>query len=92
MKKLLKTFEERGIWWLPQNLEVKISGLLTYTPFEGTSLTLDGAIGEQEDLIKIIHGELQTGELCTLVNCFYKRYRISPSHGASKLVINDIYF
>lgn len=68
-------FEYNGMWWLPENPDHKVSGVLKFHPLKGINLEL---IGSFKKLIEnfgefiqpnIILGITSTGKLITLYKC-----------------------
>ena len=41
---LQEKLEIAGLWWLPENPDFKISGILIFSPNEGFSLKLQGSL------------------------------------------------
>ena len=74
-------FAIEGFWWLPTTPEVKIPGVLSFTPGDTPRLKLMGALNNMEerdfsppDFINpdIIHGISAKGESVTLYKCLQK--------------------
>lgn len=70
--------ECKGYWWLPNNPNETIAGVLTYIPNEKILLELIGTFDSKKDFIDtffssksedIIHGLTSNSEEITLVNC-----------------------
>lgn len=73
---LCDDFELRGIWWLPDNADQQISGVLTFKSEGKIRLELIGSFKQLPEFGKkeiekkeIILGITSDGRLCTLVNC-----------------------
>jgi hypothetical protein len=79
---MIKEFEYKGIWWIPNNPENKVSGILKFSPEEGTILDLIGSF-ENDNHIEIILGKSYDGKDITLYNCFEKERSFNTS-GFSK--------
>lgn len=96
-------FECRGMWWVPQFPEKKISGALTFTPERGAMLDLDGSFGEggpaKIDMgeFDIILGISSDNKDITLVECFVLRYhahlisKLKPPPQASSLYVSKVF-
>ena len=67
--------EIKGVWWLPDNPENELSGILTFSQDDGGSLDIVGVFGTEtsERVMKptIILGVSQNGKPITLYECFY---------------------
>lgn len=50
----------KGYWWLPNNPEKKVAGVLTYTPAEHILLELIGAFDSDEESLDFITGTKET--------------------------------
>ncbi len=70
--------ECKGYWWLPNNPDENVAGVLTYIPDEKILLELIGAFDSKKDFIDtllnensedIIHGLTSDSKELTLVNC-----------------------
>lgn len=70
--------ECKGYWWLPNNPNETVAGVLTYIPDEKILLELIGAFDSKKDFIDtllnensedIIHGLTSDSKELTLVNC-----------------------
>lgn len=62
----------KGIWYLPNKADIKISGDLEYRPAKGIELVLLGnlfRIDSKEDDQEIIWGITSDGKKITLLNC-----------------------
>jgi hypothetical protein len=72
-------FEFRGIWWLPDDPETQVAGILAFDPDEGASLELLGSFKKNvEDLgaylgTKLMLGLSSNGKAITLRDCFETR-------------------
>lgn len=73
---LCDDFELRGIWWLPENADQKVSGVLVFDSENKIRLELIGSFKQLPDFGRsevekkeIIVGITNDGRLCTLVNC-----------------------
>lgn len=66
--------EYNGRWWLPDNPDNQIFGILRFTTDEGAELDLDGLLEDVHNLEQmsnpeIIHGESNNDEILTLYKC-----------------------
>lgn len=74
---MTEQIEIRGIWWLPDNEDKKIAGIVNYIPTESIKLELIGSFYD-DDLAMfnsdrrqpIIWGESSDGKDITLIDCF----------------------
>lgn len=71
---MISEFKHRGIWWLPDNEDVKIDGTLHFNPKEDPRLELTGSFTDVKDIMKISRWEIVlgftvTGKKVTLLNC-----------------------
>lgn len=75
---MTKKFKYKGYWWLPNNPDEKVAGILTYTPHESIILELLGNFDSEktpvetlfeEETEKIIHGFTSDAKEITLMNC-----------------------
>ncbi|MFC1828054.1 HEPN domain-containing protein [Thermodesulfobacteriota bacterium] len=71
---MISEFAHKGIWWLPDNEDVKIEGTLYFNPKEDPKLELTGSFTGIEDIMKvsrwdIVLGFTVTGKEVTLLNC-----------------------
>lgn len=64
-------FNEKGIFWLPEDDSVKLSGILRFDSFNGSELELTGSFADLAELRDetIILGYV-AGKAVTLYNCF----------------------
>ena len=74
---LCDDFELRGIWWLPENPDQQVSGVLTFNSEDKIRLELIGSFKQLPDFGKsevekkdIILGITSDGRLCTLADCY----------------------
>jgi len=71
---MIEEFEYEGVWWLPDNPEIKIPGILKFTPTEGAVLKLSSdneyilAMFANSDP-EIILGISSNGKYITLYKC-----------------------
>lgn len=74
-------FEIEGFWWLPNTPEIRIPGVLSFTPGDTLRLKLMGSLNKIEEKIfpppdfinpDIIHGITVKGESVTLSKCLQK--------------------
>ena len=71
--------KEQGLFWLPNNPEEKVTGVVTLNDEGGTVLTTYGQLGEfglEDRKQEAIHGVL-AGSHIKLVNCFVTNSRMS---------------
>lgn len=87
-------FEYRGDWWLPEDPDNHVSGVLTYAPNAGLRLDLDGSF-KSFDMIAlfrppsldhpIILGVTRTGKAITLYKC-YERTGLERGYELSQCI------
>ena len=70
---MISEIEHKGIWWLPENEDRKIDGILNFNPQEGSTLDLSGSLRDMKDIMKvskwdIILGFTVTGKEVTLLH------------------------
>ena len=75
---MISDFSHKGIWWLPDNEDVKIDGTLHFNPKEDPRLELTGSFTDVKDIMKIsrwgiVLGFTVTGKKVTLLNCLATR-------------------
>lgn len=68
IKDLRYSFSEEGEWWLPNQLDNRIVGILSYEPTQGLSLDLKGGRLSTTN-VDIIQGDLYREGKCTLLGC-----------------------
>jgi hypothetical protein len=70
----LEAFEYTGIWYVPEEADKQVTGILKFDPKSGTQLEIIGSyemsIVHVLDFAKIIHGVLVNGRKVTLWNCY----------------------
>ena len=74
---LCDDFELRGIWWLPENVDQQVSGVLTFDSENKIRLELIGSFKQLPDFGKsevekkdIILGITDDGRICTIADCY----------------------
>ena len=73
-------FELKGIWWLPDNKENYIMGILKFNPEDGAYLELMGQLSGYDELeANIILGKTSDGKDITLYKCFEVRKTFNSS-------------
>jgi hypothetical protein len=93
----MEEFEYNGIWWLPENPENKISGILKFHPVEGANLELIGSFKSPKDLNKflqpnIILGITSNGKIITLHKCYeYKSPLSMPGFLSSSFIVSMVF-
>ena len=98
-------FAIEGFWWLPNTPDVKIPGVLSFTPGDTPRLKLMGALNNIEerdfpppDFINpdIIHGISAKGESVTLSKCLQKSRNSSigdaGSQSTSEFIVHFAFF
>jgi hypothetical protein len=96
---MLEEFEYKGKWWIPENPDAKIDGILKYLPTKGANLVLYPEKNLKSCLpkIDIILGD-SYGKKLTLYNClgsefhFTGKFALSSVKYYSKMVFDGIHF
>ena len=95
---MMEKFECMGIWWLPENPEKRLPGILKFTPDEGGVLELIGSfknkrLGEMNNLIdpEIIVGVSSHGKNITLYKCLDKSFEVQPNFVLPELQFSSYY-
>lgn len=75
-----------GLWWLYNNQDQAVAGVLTFSAEEGLLLSLIGTFGSEEDLLSmkaevypIVVGITSNGKSVTLQNCSTKNFRMNSN-------------
>jgi len=90
-------FKYQGIWWISNQPDKRIPGILTFIPEEGAILDLMGSFRDSPDLeniqkIEIIHGLTSTGVTITLYKCEERTFQIhSPGFLISSYNVNFVF-
>jgi ApeA N-terminal domain 1/Apea-like HEPN len=92
LNKNMEKFELRGIWWLPSNELLKVSGLLKYNYKDGGSLELFGTLYNGEPQNIIINGETSSGEKITLNKCMLSNLMRTSKYEYSDYLVPEIFF
>jgi len=79
---MIEEFEYKGIWWLPDKSEEKISGTFKFTPNEGAVLELIGSFKDITGMNKMLKPEIilgisSDGKNITLHKCFETKSNLS---------------
>jgi hypothetical protein len=82
---MLESFEYKGVWYLPDDPENKIGGMLRFSPEEGISLDLVGSfirftLDRNREGHEIILGSTLVGKDVTLTGC----YVLSHTHTTNR--------
>lgn len=96
---LLDNFELKGVWWLPDQQDNKISGILSFKSEENILLELIGTLHDSESYEnneifqpEIILGLTDKGKLCTLYKNIEIKFRRSfPGIISSTLKIRYLF-
>jgi hypothetical protein len=92
---MIDGFELKGMWWLPETPEKKVSGTLRFSQTEGTTLELIGSLEElKSGPIKIwetdiILGTPTKGNPITLFRCFEKTKTINAPGMITQIIYAD---
>jgi len=79
---MIEEFEYKGIWWLPDKPQEKISGTFKFTPNEGAVLELIGSFKDITGMNKMLKPEIilgisSDGKNVTLHKCFETKSNLS---------------
>lgn len=89
----MEKFEFAGIWWVPNNYENYIHGILKFNSEDGAYLELMGNILDYEELqTDIILGKTANGKNITLYKCFYIKKTLISSEINTSIVFANIVF
>lgn len=94
---MIDKFEYKGIWWLPDKPEKRISGTLRFTPNEGAILELIGSFKGIKDINKMLEPEIilgisSNGKKITLHKCSETKSNISfPGLLTSSFYANEVF-
>lgn len=89
----MKNFESKGIWWLPDNEENYITGILKFNPEDGAYLELMGQLSGYDELeANIILGKTSDGKNITLYKCFEVIKTFNSSGFPTTVVFANITF
>jgi len=91
----MKAFTIVGKWWLPNNPDNQVSGILKYNPYDRSSLELIGAFNEDENndfpiIHSVINGISKDGNRITLYECYEYDRLLSP-FASSQFYISYIF-
>lgn len=77
----MEDFEGDGVFWMPDNVDMRVAGRLTYDSANGANLSLIGALSNHDQMFsgntvpaRTIHGFADGREL-TLIGCFVTNTR-----------------
>jgi len=93
----MKPFSTNGIWWLPDKVQEKISGTLSFNPREGSELELIGSFKDFRDFSdlanhEIILGITSKGQKVTLYKCLESNFNVSiPGFASSTYHISVVF-
>jgi hypothetical protein len=93
---LIKEFEYRGVWWLPEDPGREVGGILKFSPGEGARLELTGALKEPASLIRrlsapeLIFGKVFGRGKVTLYRCLEVKRHINTAETSD--LIADVAF
>jgi hypothetical protein len=89
----MKSFEWKGIWWLPDNEESGVTGILRFNPEDGAYLELIGQLfGYEKFEANIILGKTSDGKNITLYKCFEVIKTFNSSGFPTTVVFANITF
>lgn len=89
----MEKFEMQGIWWLPDDSENYLTGILKFNSENGANLELIGRLSDFEEYeTKIILGKTSDGKNITLYKCFEINSTISsPGFPTTKIYASIIF-
>lgn len=71
---MMNDFEIKGNWWLPEQPDVKIPGILKFVSTTSINIELHGCLSHAKSTelitMSIIHGQSGEGKDITLYDCF----------------------
>ena len=47
---MIEELEIKGLWWLPEKPDLKLPGTLTFSPYKGFSLEVQGSFKERGEM------------------------------------------
>ena len=66
----MDSLERKGYWWLPEEPEIKLAGILHFDGIKSPALELFGAFRKSDELrTDVIWGETAEAERVTLCDC-----------------------
>ena len=51
---MIEELEIKGLWWLPEKPDLKLPGTLTFSPYKGLSLEVQGSFKERGEMHKFL--------------------------------------
>ncbi len=91
----MESFEDRGYWWLPEDPERKLAGILSFSQEEGGKLELWGTLGGANDFSfrthSLVLGEAVNHRTVTLADCFTKNINSSGSNDFAEYRVHAVY-
>lgn len=91
----MNSFELNGIWWIPENPEVKIAGTLRYDPTEGAFLDLIGTFKNLPDFVNVSSLDIVLGfaggKAVTLYKCVESRTNMSMCVGMPVMTLSTYF-
>jgi hypothetical protein len=94
---MIEEFEYKGVWWLPDKPNEKVSGTLRFIPNEGAILDLIGSFRIIEKIKKMLNHEIilgvsSNGKNITLYKCFEKNVSFNfPGFRTSSFYANIVF-
>lgn len=90
----MESFEYRGYWWLPDDTQSKLTGVLVFDNKGPARLDVVGAFAGREAKgplaeYPLILGQTVDGKDVTLTHCYERRYRTSAPGAVTKTVEAD---
>lgn len=94
---MIKEFEHKGEWWLPDDPQKRIKGTLKFNSGEGALLDLIGSFKDFKSFVgtmkaDIILGETTNGKAVTLYRCFEKSSSMSFPGGITSVIFANYVF
>ena len=90
--------EYTGIWWLPEEPDKKISGILIIHQYERAHLELQGSVGDIPECFNveginrdIILGITKDGKDITLYKCYQKSFNFGGGFITSSFLVNAVF-
>jgi len=90
---MMEKFEYKGSWWLPEDPDRKVGGILEFSPDEGIRLKLTYPLEPDNHLSliapELIFGETEKGKV-TLYHCLETKRKISSNKIATSEIVGQI--
>ena len=88
---MVEKFEYKGVWWLPDNPEKRISGTLMFVPGEGAVLNLMGSFNGSFEEIKSTNSEGSITKRVWTGKLFEPEIMLGTSSGGKKITLHKCF-